>query len=113
MPAHPEHLRARILDLHRQGWPAERIAGATGLPGAKAVGMVIQRAREMGFDVPDGRIVRRRHRNRTRYHVALPPELVDRLEPAAEARGITAHRLIRELIEAIAADDLVAAVLDG
>jgi len=44
--------------------------------------------------------------------VAIEPADIAALQPAATARGITPGALVRAVIHAVAADDLIAAILD-
>ncbi len=61
-----------------------------------------------------GALVKRRPRPAERHGrtVLFPRDILESLRPHAQARGISANELVRRIVEAVADDGLIDAVLD-
>ena len=92
-----------------QDMSGKRIARSTGLPDRRQ-NMKRPRA-SVGDRLAKCKTAKRRDEILSRT-VVVPADILDALEPAAEARGMHVNALVRALITTIVDEDMVSAVLD-
>ncbi|MCB1462100.1 MAG: hypothetical protein KDJ90_06670 [Nitratireductor sp.] len=93
---------AAVVALRGEGESDRRIAELIGIPVERIGALYVSATRQRPA----------RPSERDARTVTFPNSILDKVEPAARARGITANELIRRLVETIADDDLFEAVLD-
>lgn len=92
--------------------PPMAIATQMGCP-VETVYSAISKARRAGTKIGDfPRARAKRPAERNGKTVVVPVDILDRLKPHADTRGMTVNRLIRLLLDEITDGDLVDAVLD-
>lgn len=97
-----------IIPMAKRGVPPSVISERLHLPPAK-IHYVIKRARMRGEDIPNFSM---KGREQPKRRIPLKADVRRELEPYASARGLTPIELAERILDVVAADKLVSAILD-
>ncbi|WP_171052543.1 helix-turn-helix domain-containing protein [Ruegeria sediminis] len=101
--------RDQIITMAQSGYPPREIAEELGIA-PHAIYYVLSSARQRGVEIK--RFSGGRTGARGLSRIRFTPEVKEQFRPHADLRGLTVRELAAEILEAVAASDLVDAVLD-